>query len=507
MPKARVLARGVSLNWVALALSVLVSFFLSPFVIHKLGNVAYGVWVLVGSLISYMGLLDLGLRGAITRFVSRDHAAGNHLGASRAVSAALWLRLGIGLTVIIVSAVLSQLVHVVFRIPAGLETATRWAIMATGTSLAVTLIGGLFGGVLAGLHRFDQLSGTTMGQVLLRAGGVVLLLGAGHGIVALAIWELTCILLGNSALVFLCFREYPQLRIVLQRPDRDILKSLWTYSFYAFVINICIQVVYYTDNLVVGKFVAVEAITFFAIGGGVIEYLRQFVTSLTTTFTPLASSFDAQGRQDHLQQLLIQGTRGSLLVALPIEIALLFRGPTFIGLWVGPQYVGISGTVLRILLLAQVFAIANYTSGGIAFGLGKHRPVAIWAAAEALANLVLSVILVRWMGIFGVAWGTVVPALVIGVLMWPRYASQITGVPLSSYIWQAWIRPALATIPFAIGCFVVDRTWEAKSLSHFFLQIAAVLPLYLLTVAFCFRKEAKELAGRLGWVRASSERV
>jgi len=503
MPKLNILARGVSLNWVALSLSVLVSFFLSPFVIHKLGNIAYGVWTLAGSLISYMGLLDLGLRGAITRFVSRYHSAGRHSEASQAVSTALWFRLGVGFIVIVISVVLSQVASSIFRIPSTLVTAAQWAIIATGMSLAVTLTGGLFAGVLAGLHRFDQLSGTTIGQVLLRTSGVVYLLQSGHGIVALAIWEFTTVLIGNSFLFALCFRQYPQLHISLHSPDRETMRSLWSYSFYAFIINLCIQIVYYTDNLVVGKFVSVEAVTFFAVGGGLIEYLRQLVSSLTTTFTPLASSFDSQGRQDQLQQLLIQGTRIALILALPVEAALMFRGPSFIGLWIGQQYVGISGKVLQILLLAQVFAIANYTSAGVAYGLNKHRPVARWAAGEAIANLALSILLVRRIGILGAAWGTVIPSLLINLLLWPKYACQIASVPLRHYLWQAWCRPALATIPYAAGCFVADRMWHANNLLQFFMQIAALLPLYLLTISFCFRKEAIDLTGRLGWFRAA----
>ena len=491
------------MNWVALGITIVVSFFLSPYAIHKLGNVGYGVWTLVNSLISYMELLDLGLRGAITRFVSRDHAAGKHEEAGRAVSAALWFRLAIGLTIVLVSLVLSRLAVPVFHIPSTLAKSASWAIITMGAALALTLTGGLFGGILAGLHRFDYLSGSTIGQTLLRAAGFVFLLESGHGIVALAIWELFCVAAGTVVRIALCFYEYSELRISLRLPDGAIVRSLWTYSFYAFVINFSIQLVYYTDNLVVGRFVSAEAVTFYAIGGGLMAYLRQLVASLTQTFTPLASSLDARGRPDHVRQLLIQGTRAAMLLALPVEVGLLFRGPSFIGLWVGQQYVEIAGTVLRILLVSEVFAIANYTSAGIAYGLSKHRPVAMWAIGEGLGNLAVSTVLVRYMGILGVAWGTVIPGLIIHVLIWPRYASKIAGIPILSYLWQAWFRPLFAAVPFAIGCYIAGRTWRVQSLPQFFVQIAALLPIYLLTVALCFRKDTMDLARRLGWFRSS----
>src|SRR5712691_9476533 len=106
MQKGHGIGRSVALNWIALVVSIGVAFFLSPFVVHRLGNVAYGVWTLVNSMIAYMGLLDLGLRGAVTRFVSKYHANGEHLESSRAVSAAFRFRLWIGLVVVVISLVI-----------------------------------------------------------------------------------------------------------------------------------------------------------------------------------------------------------------------------------------------------------------------------------------------------------------------------------------------------------------------------------------------------------------
>src|SRR5437660_3833156 len=99
MGRARLLISGVFVNWTAVAVSGMVSFLLSPFVVHRLGNIVYGVWVLANSSIAYMGLLDLGMRGAVGYFVAKYQARGDHLESSRAVSAALGFRILISLLV------------------------------------------------------------------------------------------------------------------------------------------------------------------------------------------------------------------------------------------------------------------------------------------------------------------------------------------------------------------------------------------------------------------------
>jgi O-antigen/teichoic acid export membrane protein len=95
----------------------------------------------------------------------------------------------------------------------------------------------------------------------------------------------------------------------------------------------------------------------------------------------------------------------------------------------GGQYEHISGRVLQILLLAQVFSIANFTSGNIAYGLARHWAFVLSALGESIGNLALSIFLVRQIGINGVACGTVIPNLALQLLFWPRYICKILATP------------------------------------------------------------------------------
>ena len=489
IPRIRRIAGNIFSNWVALCLGMIVAFFLMPFVVHHLGNVAYGVWVLVVSLNSYMGLLDLGLRGAVTRFVSKGATQSNHEEASDAASGALWIRLWLSFAILLTSLGFAAVFTRVFPVPPDLQWDARWAILATAAGLAVTLCGGVFGGVLSALHRFDLLSTVSIFQVLLRAGGIVWLLLHHHGILSLALWDFTATLVANCLLVLFCLRTYPELRIRLATPTRATLRKLWSYSFYVFVINVALQLVYYTDNLVVGAFVGAVGVTFYAIGGSLIGYARQVVGSMTTTFTPLASTFEAQGNDKNLRRLLIHGTRAALVVSLPIELALFLRGETFISLWMGPEYGRASGTVLRVLLISLIVSTGSAAACGIVYGMEKHRRVALWGILEGIANLGLSILLVRRIGITGVAWGTTIPSVFVELLLWPPFICRLVMIPVGQYLWQTWGRTGLAVLPFTLGCYLSERFWPAHSLAYFFAQIFAVLPLVAGGLVLVFWRE------------------
>jgi len=477
------------MNWLAFGFSSGVAFFLSPFVVHHLGNLTYGVWTLVVSLIAYMGLLDLGLRGAVVRYVSRHQTQGDHAEANRIISGALWLRLSISTFAILIGLLFSRYAPRYFQIPAGLQSAARVAIGVAAASFGLTLLGGVFGGVLAALHRFDLLSAVAISQTSVRAVGVVWILEKGHGIIALACWEFSVVLTANLVLIFLAFRSYPELHILPTMPKRKTLKAIWGFSAYIFIIQICVQVMYYTDNVVVGICVSAAAITFYSIGGTLIEYIRQMIASLVTTFLPLASKLEAGGQRSELQSLLIKGTNAALVVSLPIETVLLFRGPTFIGLWMGSQYATVSGHVLQILLLGHILSVTTHTSANIAYGVGQPKPIVVWRVGEAIANLSLSVILARRIGITGVAWGTAVPSLFISLFFFPQFMSKLVGMPVGVYFRKGWVPAFLGAAPFAIACIVADKYWIPTSLVHFLLQVAIIFPIYLLGVGLLFGRE------------------
>ena len=73
-------------NYGVFFFTAVASFFLSPFIVHRLGNETYGTWALLVSLVGYLGLLDLGVRGAVTRFIANTHASGDHDASSRYAS-------------------------------------------------------------------------------------------------------------------------------------------------------------------------------------------------------------------------------------------------------------------------------------------------------------------------------------------------------------------------------------------------------------------------------------
>jgi O-antigen/teichoic acid export membrane protein len=311
-------------------------------------------------------------------------------------------------------------------------------------------------------------------------------LRTGHGIVAVALCELVASTASNVLLVIIARRIYPELRITLRKPSPAILRDLWSYSLYAFLTTVAVQLVYQTDNLVVGTFVSAAAVTFYAIGNSLCRYTDQLASSMAMTFVPAASAYEATGDTVALRKLYKHGTRLMLSLVLPILITLLLRGHQFIALWMGPSYAIESGTVLTILVFPLLFSYANRISVSIAFGMGRHKLPAFWAIGEGVANLVLSVILVRRFGIYGVAIGTLIPSVIAQLCFWPSYLKQLVGISALDAIVNVWAPVFLACIPFAIVTWLL-RSFPPSNLLGFGLQTVIAIPTVLVPLGWIYR--------------------
>jgi len=471
--------RNVLANWAGSVVAMVLSFFLTPLVVHYLGASAYGVWTLLVTLTAYLGLLDLGVRSAVTRYVARCHSQGDHATAIRIVSTALVLFAGMAGATLLASVGLGLAVPRVFNIPVEYRESTVIVMALAGASAGVALVNGVFGGVIVGLQRFDLICALDVGTALLRAALVLRVIVAGGGLVELASIQLVSRIAGGLLTAWVSLRFYPQLRL---RPEWSWphLRLIFSYGGYSFGAQLSAAVIDRSGVIIIGAFLPMTAVTVLAIASGLVDYARILAGGIRTTLPPLASALEARGRRQELQDLMLWGARCCTMLVLPIAATFALRGSSFIGLWMGAEYGGPAGEVLAILALRLVFLGATGAAANVMLGAGRPRAVAGMFAAEAVVTVAAIALLVRPFGVAGVAWGMTVPGVAAGVLLWPWYAGHSVGVGVRQYVISSWVLPVTAVSPFVAATWLVERLWPAPSLLVFFAQVAVLVPLALL---------------------------
>jgi O-antigen/teichoic acid export membrane protein len=451
--------KNVTSSWAGLALNIAVGFFLSPFILRHLGEDAFGLWVLVFSLTGYYGIFDFGIRSSLIRFVSKFQATGDKEQLSRLINTSLFTYTCLGAILMVPTVLGSFYVDRLFHIPPAFLHDARLLFFMVGASLALGFPLGISGGILEGLQQFYLLNWTNVVSLLIRAALIVFTLRHGYGLLTVALITVSLPLL-TSAIRGVIAQRILAITYGWNYVDRESLRQVVNYGSVTFMIIIAQRLRFKTDAVIIGSFLSAAAITRFSIGARLVDYAGEVVSSLAQIFTPMSSQFHATGDYDRLRRIFIAGNRACAFVMFPLCVSLVVMGKSVIEAWMGPRYIS-SYVVLLILLIPSTLYNAQTTSNRILFGTSQHRPLAIIVLIEGAANVILSVALVRPLGIVGDAIGTAIPLLCTGIFFLPRHMCRHLQVPIPKFIREAYFYPLVLCVPMAFALTLMQRSFYA----------------------------------------------
>ncbi|MET0109293.1 MAG: oligosaccharide flippase family protein [Candidatus Thiodiazotropha sp.] len=494
------LFKNIFSNWANLGVNIVISFFLAPFIVHKLGNIYYGVWVIVIQFTGYLYLLDFGVRESIIRYVSKYKTQRNIDELNEVLSSGLILYGGIAVLCLLISIIFSYSYPYIFEVDNVDISTISIVVIICGLTIAQTVAFNVFNGILMGLQRYDIFNKIGIIFAFVRLGLILYFLNLGYGIIALSLIQLIIGLANNLSIYFyskhlleknnIPFR-YSRTPIKTKLPT---LKKLYNYSVYVLINNLGQKAIFYTDALVIGAFSSVVSVTFYAIAGNLIEYLRRLIMMSNSVLNPVASELEASRKTENIDSLIINGSKLSLLLALPICIVFFLLGDMFIGIWMGEEYVERSSIVLYILAFSTLIAVPHTTISSILYGINKHKIIANLRIYEAVSNLALSMVLVHYLGIAGVALGTAIPQALFMVILLPILTKREVNFDFKIYLQNVYLLPFLASLPFAGSIYYISTNYATDSMIIFFTWILVLLPIYIISVfLICFNNSERSL--------------
>jgi O-antigen/teichoic acid export membrane protein len=217
---------------------------------------------------------------------------------------------------------------------------------------------------------------------------------------------------------------------------------------------------YATDPVLIGAFVSTTAVAVWTVAQRLADMVLRITNQLNDVLFPVVVECDATQRDDRMRDLLIQGTKISLALAIPAAGTLALLAEPVILSWTGPQFAD-SVLLTQILVVVVLIRVGTNTAATVLKGGGHHRLLAWSNSAAATTNIVLSVILLKLYGLPGVAYATLIPVVIRSVTVLVPVACARVGVPVRTFVAQAiWptIWPALVALGMLAALRVEVRT-------------------------------------------------
>ena len=433
MSTRRIVLQNASWNSAGMILNMAAGFLVAPFLVRRLGETGYGLWILIASFTSYFGMLDLGVRGAVGRQVAFRRAQGDVTGINSILSTSLAI-LSIGSVIaLLTTLVASSAITRFFDVPAEQIGPSRLALILVGLNFALWLPLCVFDGILWASQRFDLLNRIDLTATLLRTALTFLLIGRGGGLVTLACLNLITMSGAQAAKGIAAAWDEPRLRARWGLVRGETARELFGYGIWNSLISASRTLTTQASPLVIGASLGIRFVTPFSIASRLVGYAGALIVSGTGVLTPVATAIHAEGAVDRQKRLFVEGGKYCMAMALGFAAGFLFLGRPLITFWMGPELAS-SAVLLAILTLGEVLPMSQWVTQGVILGMSRHRPLAMANLSECAIAATLAVVLAKPLGLVGICIGFALPAFLCRGVFLVLYGCHLVGISPGQYL-------------------------------------------------------------------------
>jgi O-antigen/teichoic acid export membrane protein len=461
------LARNLATRYLALIIEAALGIVVLPYTVRHLGAAAYGLWALTASVTQYFTALQLGYGGALVKFIAEFRAKKDPEALNEVLSTMFYVYTAIGAAAYLLAGLVAWFLPQLFHLDAEQGRIGQIVLLITASQIALFFPFSVFGGVINGFECFyiNNVVGTVFNIV--GALTQIAVLWAGYGLVELV--AATTIVRTLPFLIYRlnAYRVFPEMRLRPSYFRRGRLRDLTGFSAYLAIIDWSSKLAYATDNIVVGRLLGTSAVGVFSVGSRLTEQMFKVTNQLHILLFPAVVTKATTGDANSQQTLMVKATRFQLAMAVAVAAVSIADGDVLIRAFFGPDF-NKSVAILQLLAVVVILRAWMAMPSTVLKGTGYQRYVAIGAAIAAVANALLSVVLVKWMGLVGSAVGTVIPATALAAFCIFPQACRVVGLStLRAYRHIVW--PTIW--PAVIAGLVVMNTRHALPV-----HLYAVLP-------------------------------
>jgi O-antigen/teichoic acid export membrane protein len=430
--------------------------FLTRILFLNLGEVSYGFWALLWSIFGYSLLLDFGFGTSVQKYsaevtVTEDYDKYNHQISTVITSYAI-----MSFVIVIATLTMSHLLTKLFIFPEGTDVSYyRKVFIFFGLGAALTFPSGAFTEILRGINKIYLRNLVNFITLMLNFAGIIIIFKLGYGLLELAVFSIIINLSNNLIMAAFCFKMLPKMRILPKFFQLGMLKEVISFSIFAYLIMFANIIIFKTDQIVLGAMLGMSAVAIYQIASRSANVLLQFTHQFQETLTPVAAALHKDGQHDRLRRILFNSNRIIAVTSTLLFIILTALIKPVLLIWLeidpsNPQYADSYQHIIRIayLMNVSIYLLLLFRSGSskVLLMTGSHKFLSYVAIAESIMNVGFSILFIRLIGVVGVAIGTLIPNIILGVFVIFPKAARYSQISIKETVARIYLPAALTCL-------------------------------------------------------------
>ena len=405
--------KGVVISYASTAIRTLSRLLLTPIYLRVLGLSDYGFYQYIFSIASYVTVLDFGITAVINTFSIKHKEAGNDNGVENVMFYTFVFSMLSALIIVAFGVVVIIGAPTIFgdAIDGRIEL-TRQLLVLMITELIMLMFQHYFEGVILASEKYVTLRAVDLIQILLRCAIAMLLLFSNVGVLSIAIGDFlgTGICLGFE--IFYCFKKLC-LKIKYHYKDNDLIRGISKLAFALCLQSFISFLNASIDKFILGRYLDTVAVTIYSLSLTFSMFFDEIATAIQRLYLPQVVKLVSSGADgEELTSFVIIPGRYQLVMCGGVLGAFILFGKQFIEMWSGKETID-SWMIALYLMVPSVFPLIQNVCLSILTAMNKRMFRSYVLGGMAVANLVLTIILVNKIGLMGAPIGTFI-SLILG---------------------------------------------------------------------------------------------
>lgn len=386
------IAKNTLMLYVRMLFGMLVSLYTSRVVLQALGVEDYGIYNVVGGVVTMFSMISSSLSSSVSRFLTFELGKGNMKGLKSVFSTSLSIHVGLALVFILLGETIGiWFLNTHMTIPEPRLYAANWVFQASVLTFVINLLSVPFSASIVSHERMSAFAYIGILDIILRLLIVLFIAYSGWNFDRLIVYSLllvgvVCIM--QAIYWNYCTRNFEECKFGLSF-DVNYWKEMSSFAGWNFIgctagllkdqgVNILL-------NLFIGPIINAAR----GIANTVNNVLASFSGNFMTALNPQITKSYAAGNYDYMYSLVERGSRFSYYILLLFALPMLFETEFVLTLWL-KHYPEHTVNFVRLILIVTMCDILSNTLINLQVATGKIRNYQLVVGGMLLMNFPLS---------------------------------------------------------------------------------------------------------------------
>lgn len=391
------IAKNTLMLYVRMLFGMLVSLYTSRVVLQALGVEDYGIYNVVGGVVTMFSMISNSLSSSVGRFLTFELGKGDMEGLKKVFSTSLSIHVALVLVIVLLSETLGLwFLNTHMTIPENRLYAANWVFQASVLTFVINLLSVPFSASIVSHERMSAFAYIGILDIVLRLLIVLFIAYSGWNFDRLIIYSLllvgvVCIM--QAIYWNYCTRNFEECKFGFSF-DVNYWKEMSSFAGWNFIgctagllkdqgVNILL-------NLFIGPIINAAR----GIANTVNNVLASFSGNFMTALNPQITKSYAAGNYDYMFSLVERGSRFSYYILLLFALPMLFETEFVLTLWL-KHYPEHTVNFVRLILIVTMCDILSNTLINLQVATGKIRNYQLAVGGVLLMNFPLSYICLK----------------------------------------------------------------------------------------------------------------